>query len=110
MEEQYLVLSEGEVIELLAYLITSARGLLHEETAYGPLRLLTAAQRLSNLVLPRASDQAVPFLTMLIEEIPVWQRERKRDPGKYAAFIDEGCIAVARELKHRELESEGAYE
>lgn len=107
MEEQRLVLSEQEVIELLAYLITSARGLLHEEKDYGPLRLLNAAQRLSNLALPRASDQTALFLTMLTEEIPVWHRERKRDLGKYAVLIDEGCRAVARELKCMELESEG---
>ena len=41
-----LVLSEDEVFEVIAFLVTAARLLPEEPIDYGPARLLTAAQRM----------------------------------------------------------------
>src|SRR3954471_9290713 len=48
------VLDEDEALELLAYLVTAARTQVDEAAEYGPLRLLTAAVRLSERIAPRS--------------------------------------------------------
>jgi hypothetical protein len=55
---QTMVLTEYEAIELLAFLVSAARIQLDEEPNKAPRRLLTAAERLSLLVLSRASPES----------------------------------------------------
>lgn len=97
------VLKEDEAIEVLALLITSARIQMEEPAHYGPLRLLTATERLSELMLERASDKSRAFLSENIAGIPDMHMAMS-DVEAYIAALDERCRAVADcLLKHSTL-------
>ncbi|MEM2213289.1 MAG: DUF6092 family protein [Candidatus Nezhaarchaeales archaeon] len=66
------------IYDFIAYLISSARGLLIEPQVYGPFRCLDAVSRFIHLL----SDLEVedPYLAELKDEV---------DKGKYLVLIDE---------------------
>jgi Family of unknown function (DUF6092) len=92
-----MVLSEAEGLELLAYLVTAARTQLDEAAEYGPFRLLTAAQRLAQLMAPRCTPGTRALLEGPIREVPE-TATRSLDPAGYAAALDAVCRAVAEHL------------
>ena len=97
------VLKEGEAIELLALLITSARIQMDEPAQYGPLRLLTATERLSSLIAERSSDKSRAFLRENIERIPDMHMTMS-DIESYTAALDALCASVAKcLLRHSSL-------
>jgi hypothetical protein len=95
-----LVLSEDEAMELLALLLTSARIQMDEPAQYGPLRLLTAAERLGSFIKARSSDGAQDFLKKITSEIPAMHM-RMYDTEKYLAQLDDLCSAIAQRLVER---------
>ena len=98
------VLYEDEAIELLALLITSARIQMDEPAHYGPLRLLTAAERLSSFIIERSGDKSRDFLQGNIDRIPELHMMMS-DVDAYTEGLDELCRAVAEcLLRHSELE------
>src|SRR5438874_8845909 len=92
-----LVLTEDEALELLAFLVTSARTQASEPNEYGPLRLLSAASRLSQFMLERASPQTRALLTGPLQAIPSTET-RMPDYDGYVAKLDALCSAVAQHL------------
>ena len=92
-----MVLTEDEAIELLAYLVTAARTQLDEAAEYGPLRLLTAAQRLAAFIGPRVSPATRVLLDGPIRRVPA-TATRSLDPHRYAAGLDAVCEALAEHL------------
>ncbi len=100
------VLKEDEAVELLALLITSARIQMDEPAQYGPLRLLTATERLSGMMLERASDKSRDFLQENLERIPVMHMNMS-DIEAYTASLDERCRAVAACLLRHSALAEG---
>ncbi len=94
------VLNEDEAMELLTLLIVSARIQLDEPAQYGPLRLLTAADRLSGFIKARASKETRPLLTQMTEEIPQLHMQMSDVEG-YTAALDNLCKAVAGQLVER---------
>jgi len=100
------VLKEDEAVELLALLITSARIQLDEPAHYGPLRLLTATERLSGMILERASDKSRDFLQANVERIPELHM-RMSEVDAYATGLDALCREVADcLLRHSALSEE----
>ncbi len=98
------VLKEEEAIELLALLISSARIQMEEPAHYGPLRLLTATERLSSFIVERASDKSRAFLQGNIERIPDMHMAMS-DVETYTSGLDALCRAVAEcLLRHSTLE------
>jgi Family of unknown function (DUF6092) len=92
-----LVLSEGEALELLAFLVTAARTQVDEAPEYAPLRLLTAAQRLSAAILARVSPATRQVLSESLAQIVAVETPRA-DPDGYRAKLDALCAALARHL------------
>jgi len=92
-----MVLSEDEALELLAFLVTAARTQLDEAPEYGPLRLLTAAGRLADLVESRVSQKTRALLTGPLRQVPE-MAVRTADPAGYAEKLDAVCRAVAEHL------------
>lgn len=88
------VLTETEAVELLALLISSARIQLDEPAHYAPLRLLTATERLSAMMLERASDKSKGFLQANIERIPELHMAMS-DVDTYTDGLDHLCREVA---------------
>ena len=95
-----LVLGEDEAMELLALLLTSARIQMNEPAQYGPLRLLTAADRLSGFIKGRASEGAREMLEQFTAEIPDMHM-KMYDTEAYIAQLDELCRAIAQQLVDR---------
>ena len=100
------VLTEAEAVELLALLVTSARTQMDEPAHYGPLRLLTATERLSAMVLERSSEKSRSFLQEVINRIPE-MRMAMSDVDTYTEGLDHLCRAVA-ECLLRHSNGEGA--
>jgi hypothetical protein len=95
-----MVLTEDEALELLAFLVTAARTQASEPNEYGPLRLLSAASRLSQFMLERASSETRALLAGPLKEIPSTET-RMTDYDGYVARLDALCSAVAQHLlKH----------
>ena len=102
------VLKEDEAVELLALLISSARTQMDEPAHYGPLRLLTATERLSDMILERASAKSREFLQGNIERIPEMHMLMS-DVETYTAGLDALCHDVAEcLLRHSALEEDGS--
>jgi hypothetical protein len=92
-----LVLNEEQAIELLALLITSARTQLDEPTVYGPMRLLTAAERLIGFVEAKASPATQEFMHQFATEIAATQ-DQMAVLERYTAAVDDLCRSIAGHL------------
>jgi hypothetical protein len=92
-----MVLTEEEGLELLAYLVTAARTQLDEAAEYGPLRLLTAAQRLGTFMAPRSSQATRALIEGSVQPMPE-TATRSADPEAYAAGLDAVCHKLAEHL------------
>ena len=101
-----LVLTEDEALELLAFLVTSARTQVNEPNEYAPLRMLTAARRLGEFMSRRASIGTQQLLAGPLTETPpssLYMSDRRL----YLAQLDALCNAVvAHQVRHVEPEAE----
>jgi hypothetical protein len=95
-----LLLDEDDALELLAFLITSARTQVDEAAEYGPMRLLMAAHRLAEGIAPRSSEGTQRLLSGPVQQMPLLAVPRNDRDG-YVARLDELCRAVAEYLSVR---------
>jgi len=95
--ETNLVMTEDEALELLSFLVTAARTQLDEAREYGPLRLLTAAQRLAEAIAPRVSAPTRALIDGPLGRLSPTAAMRE-DRAQYAASLDELCAAVGHYL------------
>ena len=79
--------------EVLAYLVTAARTQLDEAAEYGPMRLLTAAQRLA-AALPEEAPGPVRDLVAALESVPPTATPTA-DRAAYVALVDGVCTVLA---------------
>jgi hypothetical protein len=93
-----IALSELEVAELLAFLVTAARALIDEPVDYGPLRLLQAAEQLCSVVKNRVNGETKELMVRLAAQIPQATARRNGQPRQYLAFLDEACRSIAEVL------------
>jgi hypothetical protein len=95
--ESIRVLDEGDAVELLVYLVTAARTQVDEAAEYAPMRLLTAAARLAEMVEPNTSARLRPLLGDIrqgFSETAV----RAGDPAGYVERLDALCRTIAEYL------------
>jgi hypothetical protein len=92
-----LVLTESEALELLAFLVTAARTQVDEPPEYAPLRLISAASRLADLMADRVSPATQALLAGPLRQVADGA-VRTVDPTAYAGTLDELCRAVAQHL------------
>ena len=92
-----LVLTEDEALELLAFLVTAARTQVDEAPEYGPLRLLTAAQRLSAAIRERVSSETRKVLSESLMQAAAVET-LSADPDGYRAKLDALCAVLAHHL------------
>ena len=105
-DESVRVLDERDGVELLAYLVTAARTQVDEAAEYAPMRLLTAASRLAEMVEPNASDRVRPLLRDIrqgFSETAV----QAGDPEGYLDRLDALCRTVGEYLV-RSLDLDGS--
>ena len=92
-----LVLTEDEALELLSFLVMSARTQVDEPTEYAPLRLLTAAGRLGDFIMERVTPETRQLLSGPLKQIPQTST-LMADAAGYTAQLDAVCAAVAAHL------------
>jgi len=95
-------LTPEEAFELLALLVTSARGLVGEPREYGPRRFLRAVLKLAGFMLPRVDEEARLFLRELHERIERLLASRESDE-QLGMALDVCCEMVAKELVRQAL-------
>jgi len=90
-----LVLGEEEAVELLTFLVAAARTQLDDPYRYGSMRLLTAAEKLRDAVMPRCSQ---PLRDMMGETVAMSEHAQLsiKEIEKYTAAIDALNEVVAR--------------
>ncbi|MCY3946064.1 MAG: DUF6092 family protein [Anaerolineaceae bacterium] len=71
MAEEKKFLTEDQVVELTALFLSCSLLLLREPALYGPLRQLTAAERLAAMVYDDVSPEVRTLLDVALERIPV---------------------------------------
>ncbi|WP_285651194.1 DUF6092 family protein [Actinomycetospora sp. NBRC 106375] len=94
------VLDEDDALELLAYLVTSARTQVDEAAEYGPMRLLTAAHRLAEAMGPRATEATAEALNGPLKDMPLLAVPRD-DRSAYVEQLDGVCRSVAAHLREK---------
>ncbi len=87
---------QEETFNLIAYMISSARGLYDEPPDYGSFRLLDAAGRLLEIL--NAAGELDPFLTQLKEEIDA-EREGSMDDARQRQNLERWVFQIAKELR-----------
>ena len=95
--EPVRVLAEGDGVELLAYLVTAARTQVDEAAEYAPMRLLTAAGRLAEMIEPNASA-GLRHLLRGIRQGCSETAVQAGDPAGYVERLDALCRTVAEYL------------
>lgn len=99
-----LVMTEGEALELLAFLVTAARTQVDEAAEYAPLRLLAGATRLADVVASRVSPKTRALLAGPLRAMPA-TAVPSEDRDGYVARLDALCAAVAdRLVEHFDLD------
>lgn len=85
------------IYDFIAYLVSSARGLLAEPQLYGPFRCLDAVSRFVQLL----NDLGVrdPYLEKLKEEIDKGKYLILFDESRFKDFIIHLNIGIARRIK-----------
>ena len=96
-DESVRVLAEADGVELLVYLVTAARTQVDEAAEYAPMRLLTAAGRLAEMVEPNASARLRPLLRDIRQGFSETAVEAG-DPARYVERLDALCRTVAEYL------------
>ncbi|MCL5951046.1 MAG: DUF6092 family protein [Chloroflexi bacterium] len=94
-----MVLNEDDVMELLAFLVSAARIQLDEPPYYAPMRLLSAAERLSLLAINRASPEGRQALEEIKTQILQIERGRRlSERPEDVPRLDALCRTVAQHL------------
>ena len=96
-----MMVTEDDVFELLAFLVTSARLCVDEPKLYGTFRLVDAASRLIGFALKSDQLEDKQPLQQLKDEIDEKKFLLTTDQEGYVKFLDDLTRKVARELKER---------
>ncbi len=94
------------IFELSIYLVTAARGCVDERHMYGPLRLMSAVSRLSNLCPKDSALKPDAFLISAAKEIDENLDKVMSSEDDFITFMDQMVIKFTDELKRRELKQD----
>ena len=100
MDAERKFLTEDEVVELMALFFSCALLLLREPARYGPLRQLTAAERLAAMVIDDVSPEVRKLLEVALDRIPV-SHTITGMPEQYKAIVVELNEALGECLVER---------
>lgn len=96
-----MVVSENDAMELLAFLVTSSRGVIDEPELYGSFRLIDAASRLLGFILKSGTAQNDSYLMQMKDRIDTDKMLMMTDTDAYKDFVEGMVREIARELKGR---------
>jgi hypothetical protein len=91
-----LALTGDEALELLAFLLSSARSCLYDPPGYGTYRLATAAERLSRAWEPRTRDGLRAYLHELSDQVEAHEWDPMGRSVETEGLLDELLATLAR--------------
>jgi len=94
-----MIISENQATELLAFLVTSSRGVIEEPELYGSFRLMDAASRLLGFMLESRKQADEEFLQQLKDKIDSGKMLVMSDEEQYLAFTEDVVRSVTQWLK-----------
>ena len=104
MNNHNITLNENEAIELIAYILTSAQGLLTEPPDYAVLRMVSVADRMAGMWAPRCAGNLAVFLDDLNNRMPVESaRTQGGDMEAFNQYLSEKITELAQIVKERDL-------
>ena len=103
MGREDVTLSEDQAIELMAYLLSSAQGMLKEPEYYAVLRMVSAADRMAAMWAPRADGALADFLDDLSHRMPVESAATQGDDiASFEAYLATKLSELAEIVKNRQ--------
>ena len=93
--------AEDYLLEVAAFLVMSARGVIDEGFMYGPFRLVDAVGRLADLPNYAPCIKEDGFMLELKREIDERKNTLMESEERFVQFLDELVAKIARELKRR---------
>jgi hypothetical protein len=87
-----------DLIDLISYMATSARGLIEEPQLYGPFRLIEGVSRICGF-LEKREGVDTEFLSQLRERIDQGKFSVMFDVEAFTTMLDEAVLLIARQLK-----------
>ena len=104
MNNDNITLNENEAIELIAYILTSAQGLLKEPPDYAVLRMVSIADRMAGIWAPRSAGDLAKFLDDLSNRMPVEAaRTQGGDMEAFKQYLGEKITELAQIVKERDI-------
>ncbi|MCL5067811.1 MAG: DUF6092 family protein [Thaumarchaeota archaeon] len=100
-EQPGLDSAEQYLFEYSMFLLTAARGCVTEPHMYGPLRLLDAISRLTELYSRTDKIRADQFLLQAKKQIDDNKNTVMASEEEFVAFMDKMIVEFTRELKRR---------
>jgi len=95
------ITGDDYLLELIAFLATSARGCIDEPPIYGPLRLIDALSRLTDLPKYAKCLKDDDFLHKIKAEIDEKKNSVMFDIEEFQDMLDRVALQVTKELKRR---------
>ena len=87
-----------ELMELMGFMITSARGLLDEPQMYGPFRLIDGASKLCAIMENRAETDN-ELLSRIKDKIDEGKFHVMTDLNSFTSMLDEVVLDFTKKLK-----------
>jgi hypothetical protein len=99
--KQPLVMTEKNLYELLAFLVSSAYLCINEPKLYGTFRLIDGASRLIELSLEGGQLEDDRFLRRFKESLDERKLLLMTDEKAYFGFLEDATRQMAKEMKRR---------
>src|ERR1700730_18383139 len=94
---------EDYLLEVAAFMVMSARGVVDEGFMYGPFRLIDAVGRLAELPSHAPCIKEDSFLMEIKKEIDERKNSLMESEEEFVRFLDDLAAKFARELKRRAM-------
>ena len=103
MKEGKRITGDDYLLELVAFLATSARGCIDEPPLYGPFRLIDALSRLIDLPKYATCLKDDDFLHKIKAEIEEKKYSVMFDTEEFQGMLDSIVLQITKELRRRSL-------
>ena len=102
MNKDNTTLNEDEAIELIAYILSSAQGLMKEPPEYAVLRMVSIADRMAAMWAPKTEGELYDFLADLSQRMPVESANTQGDDlESFKQYLGEKVTELAHIVKDR---------
>jgi len=103
LKEEKKITGDDYLLELVAFLATSARGCIDEPPSYGPFRLIDGLSRLIDLPKYATCLKDDDFLHKIKAQIEDKKFSVMFDEREFQDMLDSVVLQVTKELKRRSL-------